>query len=76
MNLIKDYMSENSMGICKATCQRCDVNLTRIHLPLEVFEHNSNLSGPVILLKRKRSLFTGKVERIRRDVGFIRRGVG
>ena len=43
------------MGICKATCQRCDVNLTRIHLLSEVFEHNSNLSGPVILLKRMTS---------------------
>ena len=75
MSPIEDHMSENFMGICKATCKRCDVNLTRIHLPLEVLEHNSNLSGPVILLKRKRSLFTGKVERIRRGVGFIRRGV-
>jgi len=55
MNLMKDYMSENSMGICKATCQRCDVNLTRIHLLSEVFEHNSNLSGLVILLKRMTS---------------------
>jgi len=26
---MKDYMSENSVGICKATCQRCDVILTR-----------------------------------------------
>ena len=57
MNLMKDYMSGNSMGICKATCQRCDVNLTRIHLLLEVFEHNSNLSGPVILLKRIQAEF-------------------
>ena len=55
MNLIRDYMSENSVGICKATCQRCDVNLTRIHLLLEVFEYNSNLSGPIILLKRMTS---------------------
>ena len=55
MNLMKDYMSENSMGICKATCQRCDVILTRIHLLSEAFEHNSNLSGPVILLKRMTS---------------------
>jgi len=36
----------------KVTYQRCDVNLIRIHLLLEVFEHNSNLSGPIILLKR------------------------
>ena len=49
---MKDYMLENSVGICKATCQRCDVNLTRMHLLLEVFEHSINLSGPVILLKR------------------------
>ena len=55
MNLVKNYISENSVGICKATCQRCDVNLTRIHLLLEVFEQNSNLSGPVILLKRMTS---------------------
>ena len=55
MNPIKDHMSENSVGICKATCQRYDVNLTRIRLLLEVFEHNSNLSGPVILLKRMTS---------------------
>ena len=55
MNLIKDYMSENSVGICKVTCQRCDVNLIRIHLLLEVFEYNCNLSGPVILLKRMTS---------------------
>ena len=52
MNLIKDHVSENSVGICKATRQRYDVNLIRIHLPLEVLEPNSNLSGPVILLKR------------------------
>jgi len=44
---MKDYMSENSVGFCKVTCQRYDVNLTRIHLLLDVFEHNSNLSGPV-----------------------------
>ena len=55
MNPISDYMSENSVEICKANCQRCDVNLTRIHLLLEGFEHNSNLSGPVILLKRMTS---------------------
>ena len=48
-------MSENFVGICKVTYQRCDVNLTRIHLLLEMFEHNSNLSGPVILLKRMTS---------------------
>ena len=48
-------MSENSVGIFKATCQRCDVNLTRIHLLLEMLEHNSNLSGPVVLLKRMTS---------------------
>ena len=52
---MKDYMSENSVGICKATCQSCDVNLTMIHLLLEVFEYNSNLSGPIILLKRMTS---------------------
>jgi len=39
----------------KVTCQRCDVNLTRIYLLLEVFEQNSNLNGPVILLKRMAS---------------------
>ena len=43
------------MGICKAVCQRCDVNLTRIDLLLEVLEHNSNSSGPVVLLKRMTS---------------------
>ena len=32
--------------------QRCNVNLTRIHLLLEVLEHNSNLRGPDVLLKR------------------------
>jgi len=46
MNLLKDYMSENSVGaqneICKTACQRCHVNVTRILLPLEVFKHNSN----------------------------------
>ena len=69
MNPIRDYMSENSVGICKAICQRCDVNLTRIHSLLEVLEHNSNLSGPVVLLKKMTSgLFTG-------DIGFIRWGV-
>ena len=52
---MKDHMSENSVGICKATCQRCDVNLIRIHLLSEIFEHNSNLSGPIILLKRMTS---------------------
>jgi len=31
------------------------LNLTRIHLLLDVFEHNSNLNGPVILLKRMTS---------------------
>ena len=66
------------MGIFKVTCQRCDVNLTRIHLLLEVFEHNSNLSVPVHPIEEnaKRSLFTRKVNQIRRDVGFIHRGVG
>ena len=48
-------MSENSVGICKAPCQRCDVNLTRIHLLLEVLERNSNLSEPAVLLKRMTS---------------------
>ena len=48
-------MSENFVEICKATCQRSDVNLTRIHLLLEVLEHNSNLNGPVVLLKRMTS---------------------
>jgi len=48
-------MSENFVGICKVTYQRCDVNLTRIHLLLGVLEHNSNLSGQVVLLKRKTS---------------------
>ena len=52
MSPIEDHVSESFMGTCKATCQRCDVNLTRIHLLLEVLEHNSNLSGPVVLLKR------------------------
>ena len=55
MNLMKDYMSESSVGICKATCQRCDVNLTMIHLLSEVFEHNNSLSRPIILLKRMTS---------------------
>jgi len=55
MNPIKDHMSENSLGICKETCPRCDVNLTRIHLLLEVLENNSHLSGPVVLLKRMTS---------------------
>ena len=43
------------MEICKATCQRCGVNLTRIDLLLEVLKHNSNLSGPDVLLKRMTS---------------------
>ena len=55
MSTIEDHMSENFVGICKATCQRFDVNLTRIHLLLEVPEHNSNLSGPIVLLKRMTS---------------------
>ena len=45
------------MGIYKAICQRCDVNLIRIHLLLEVLEHNSNLSGPEE--NDKRGLFIG-----------------
>ena len=32
-----------------------DVNLIRIHLLLEVLEHNSNLSRPVVLLKKMTS---------------------
>ena len=48
MNPIRDYMSE-------AIYQRCDVILIRIHLLLAVFEHNSNLSRHVILLKRMTS---------------------
>ena len=43
------------MGICKAIFQRCDVNLKRIHLLLEVLKRNSNLSEPVVLLKRMTS---------------------
>ena len=66
MSPIEDHISERFVGTCKATCQRCDVNLTRIHLLLEVIEHNSNLSGLVVLLNRMTSgLFTG-------DIGFIR----
>ena len=46
MNLMKDYMSENSMEIqnkiCKTAGQRCNINMTRIPLLLEVFEHNNN----------------------------------
>jgi len=57
MNPIKDHMSENFVGICKATCQRCDINLTRIHLLLEVLEHSSNLSGLSFCLKRMTSGF-------------------
>ena len=55
MSPIEDHVSESFVGTCKATCQRCDVNLTRIQLLSEVFEHNSKLSGPVILLKRMTS---------------------
>jgi len=55
MSPMEDHVSESFVETCKATCQRCDVNLTRIHSLLEVFEHNSNLSGPVILLKRMTS---------------------
>ena len=55
MSTIEDHMSENFVGICKATYQRCDVNLTRIHLLLEVLEQNSNLNGPIVLLKRMTS---------------------
>jgi len=63
MNPIRDYMSEvivnvtkrTLWGSCKAICQRCDINLTRIHLLLEVLEPNSNLSEPVVLLKRMTS---------------------
>ena len=39
----------------KITYQRCDVNLIRIDLLLEMLEHNINLSGPIILLKRMTS---------------------
>jgi len=45
----------SAWGFIKVTCQRCNVNLTKIHLLLEVFEQNNNLSGPVILLKRMAS---------------------
>ena len=55
MSPIVDHISESFVGTCKTTCQRCDVNLTTIHLLLEVLEHNSNLSGPVVLLKRMTS---------------------
>ena len=51
MSPIEDHVSENFVGTCKAICQRCDVNLIRIHLLLEVLERNSNLSGLVVLLK-------------------------
>ena len=51
MSPIEDHMSENFVGICKITCQRCDVN----YLPLEVLEYNNNLSGHVVLLKRMTS---------------------
>ena len=43
------------MGIPEAICQRCGVNLTRIDLLLKVLKHNSNLSGPNVLLKRMTS---------------------
>ena len=55
MSPIEDHISESFVATCKATWHRCDVNLTRIHLVLEVLEHNSNLSGPVVLLKRMTS---------------------
>ena len=50
-----DYENFSAWEFVKLTYQRCDVNLIRIYLLLEVFEHNSNLSGPVILLKRMAS---------------------
>ena len=57
MSPIEDHVSESFVGTCKATYHRCDVNLIRIHLLLKVLEHNSNLSGPVVLLKRMTSRF-------------------
>ena len=44
-----------TVGDFEITYQRCDVNLGKIHLLLEVFVHNSNLSERVILLKRMAS---------------------
>ena len=46
-----DHDNFSTWGFVKATCQRCGINLTRIHLLLEVFKHNNNLSGHAILLK-------------------------
>jgi len=45
----------SAWGFVKMTCQRCNINLVRIHLLLEVFEHNNNLSGPAILSQRMTS---------------------
>ena len=45
----------SAWGFVKVFCQRFDINLTRNHLLLEVFEYNINLSGPAILLKRMAS---------------------
>ena len=50
-----DHDNYSSRRFVKVTCQKCDVNLTRIHLLLKVFKHNSNLSESVILLKRMAS---------------------
>ena len=74
MSPIEDHMLENFVGICKATCQRCNVNLTRIHLPLEVLEHNSNLSEFVVLLKRMTRVYSR--EKLTKFAGMLVLSVG
>ena len=50
-----DHDNFSAWGFVTVTCQGCDINLIRIHLLLDMFSHNSNSSGPVILLKRMAS---------------------
>jgi len=50
-----DRNNFSAWGFVKAACQRYTINLTKIHLLLELFEHNSNLSGPASLWQRMTS---------------------
>ena len=81
-NLNEDFIrsdrdSFSVWGFVKETYQRCDVNLTKIHLLLEVFEHNNNLIRSVILLKRMASEIrsAGDIDMIPQDIkkGFTAR---
>jgi len=54
--LSKANVTNFIVGDFEMTCQRCHVNLIRIHLLLGWdVEHNSNMSGPIILLKIMKS---------------------